>query len=139
MEPYRRRIFYYETDRMSIVHNSNYLRIFEEARLDHLWKCGVDYHGMEINGIIIPQTEAYVKYEQPLQFRDEITVRVNLVHFNGIIMKYEYSIFTEGREKAAAKGCTCHCFLDDKKRLPINIRKRMPDVFEALTANISEI
>ncbi len=31
MEPYTRTIYYYETDRMSIVHNSNYLRLFEEV------------------------------------------------------------------------------------------------------------
>ena len=34
--PYTRRVFYYETDKMAIVHNSNYLRIFEEARLDYM-------------------------------------------------------------------------------------------------------
>lgn len=132
MEPYSRKIYYYETDRMSIVHNSNYLRIFEEARLDHLEKSGVDYHEMEANGILIPQTEAYVKYVKPLQYGDEIDVFVDLVQFNGIIMKYEYKMFLKGQTKAAAEGYTCHCFLDDGKRLPVNIRRRMPYVYAAL-------
>ena len=30
--PYRRRVQYYETDQMGIVHHSNYIRWFEEAR-----------------------------------------------------------------------------------------------------------
>ena len=31
---YDRSINYYETDQMGIVHHSNYIRYFEEARLD---------------------------------------------------------------------------------------------------------
>ena len=32
-KPYIRKVNYYETDRMSIVHHSNYIRYFEEARI----------------------------------------------------------------------------------------------------------
>ena len=32
MHIYRRNIFYYETDRMQVVHHSNYIRWMEEAR-----------------------------------------------------------------------------------------------------------
>ena len=35
---YERRINYYETDKMGIVHHSNYIRFFEEARLDMMKK-----------------------------------------------------------------------------------------------------
>ena len=34
LKPYQRRVNYYETDQMGIAHHSNYLRYFEEARLD---------------------------------------------------------------------------------------------------------
>ena len=34
IKPYERMVYYYETDRMGIVHHSNYIRWFEEARLD---------------------------------------------------------------------------------------------------------
>lgn len=35
---YSRKINYYETDAMRIVHHSNYIRWFEEARIDFLEK-----------------------------------------------------------------------------------------------------
>ena len=38
--PYSRRVNYYETDQMAIVHHSNYIRWFEEARLDFLDQVG---------------------------------------------------------------------------------------------------
>lgn len=31
--PHRRRVLYYETDKMGIVHHSNYIRYMEEGRL----------------------------------------------------------------------------------------------------------
>ena len=34
LKPYSRRVYYYETDKMGIVHHSNYIRWFEEARVD---------------------------------------------------------------------------------------------------------
>ena len=52
---YERRINYYETDKMGIVHHSNYIRFFEEARLDMMKKVGLDYFTMEEAGIIIPE------------------------------------------------------------------------------------
>lgn len=33
---YVRKPFYYETDKMGIIHHSNYIRWFEEARVDAL-------------------------------------------------------------------------------------------------------
>ena len=34
LKPYKRKINYYETDQMKVVHHSNYARFMEEARLD---------------------------------------------------------------------------------------------------------
>lgn len=33
LTPYKRKAFYYETDRMDIIHHSNYVRWLEEAML----------------------------------------------------------------------------------------------------------
>mgnify|MGYP004616350157 CR=1 FL=1 len=35
-KPYERCVHYYETDQMGIVHHSNYIRWFEEARTAYL-------------------------------------------------------------------------------------------------------
>ena len=49
---YNRKINYYETDKMAIVHHSNYIRFFEEARLDMMDKFDLNYRKMEDMGII---------------------------------------------------------------------------------------
>ena len=40
---YKRRMNYYETDQMGIIHHSNYIRLFEEARLGMMDKEGISY------------------------------------------------------------------------------------------------
>ena len=37
---YERSVYYYETDQMKIVHHSNYIRWFEEARIYWMEKMG---------------------------------------------------------------------------------------------------
>ena len=34
IKPYEHIVQYYETDQMKVVHHSNYIRWFEEARID---------------------------------------------------------------------------------------------------------
>ena len=43
MTPYEHKVQYYETDGMGIVHHSNYIRWFEEARVDLLEQLGYGY------------------------------------------------------------------------------------------------
>ena len=44
---YSRRVNYYETDQMAIVHHTNYIRMFEEARLDMMEQGGIPYDAIE--------------------------------------------------------------------------------------------
>ena len=58
MWEYRRRVRYYETDRMGVVHHSNYLRFLEDARMDWIRDHIINYSEMEKMGIIIPVVSA---------------------------------------------------------------------------------
>ena len=46
IKPYFHNAKYYETDQMSIIHHSNYIRWFEEARIDCLEQMGIPYDEM---------------------------------------------------------------------------------------------
>ena len=84
---YKRRANYYETDMMGIVHHSNHIRYFEEARLDYMKSFGCDVLEMEKEGIIIPNVDAYAKYYIPVRFGEEVDIEVSLTTFNGIKME----------------------------------------------------
>ena len=56
MKLYQHKVQYYETDKMGIVHHSNYIRWMEEARIDFLSQIGWDYKKLEESGVISPVT-----------------------------------------------------------------------------------
>ena len=57
MTPCEHKVQYYETDGMGIVHHSNYIRWFEEARVDLLEKLGYGYDRIEAEGFSSPVLE----------------------------------------------------------------------------------
>ncbi|MBR3244570.1 MAG: acyl-CoA thioesterase [Parasporobacterium sp.] len=132
MERYSRQVFYYETDKMSIVHNANYLRIFEEARLFFMEQVGVPYTSIEDCGILIPVVDGYVRYHHTLKYGDEFCVDVKMTEFNGARMKFQYEVRRKGDEELIATGFTTHCFIDEVKRLPLSIKKRLPETYELM-------
>ena len=73
MIKYSRSVNYYETDQMGIVHHSNYIRYFEEARLHWMDEIGLSYSGLEELGVIIPVTFVDCRYKNPVRFGDTIS------------------------------------------------------------------
>ena len=47
LKKYTHKVQYYETDQMKIVHHSNYIRWYEEARSDFLEQIGCSYESIE--------------------------------------------------------------------------------------------
>lgn len=128
--PYVRYANYYETDKMGIVHHSNHIRWMEEARLDYMKQSGMDYADVERNGIIMPVTDISCRYKIAIRFDEEVEIRVKLIAFNGIRATYHYEIYTLNDKKLAASGESSHCFLDEKTRVPMNLKKRYPDFYK---------
>ena len=133
---YVRKANYYETDQMGIVHHSNYIRYFEEARLYFMDRIGCGAAQMETDGIIIPNVDAYARYEKPVRFYDEVTIEVRLEKFNGATMRYAYTVRKENGA-VAATGHTTHCFVD-KDFKPMTLKRRFPGYYQTLKNHITK-
>jgi len=127
--PYKRRAYYYETDKMGIVHHSNYIRWFEEARLDSMGQTGLNYGSMEKTGIIMPVTNVSCRYIVSVRFDEEVEIFTKLSYFDGIRAAYSYEIYKDGGILAAC-GESGHCFLDEITRMPVSLKKKYPDFYE---------
>ncbi len=134
---YKRRAVYYETDRMGIVHHSNYIRYFEEARIDFMHNIGCDVLELENQGIIIPNVDAYAKYKKPIRFYDEFYVEIKLVKFNGSRMEYDYTIKFCETDEVSATGHTSHCFTTPDLK-PLSIRKLFPEQYNRLLEKLEK-
>ncbi len=127
--PYIHKVAYYETDRMGIVHHSNYIRIMEEARLDFLSQIGFGYDEMEKNGVISPVTAVSGRYKKTTTYPDEISVTVTVTEATRALLKLGYEM--KVGDTVVFTGESEHCFLGQDGRI-LNMKKSMPEFYETL-------
>ncbi len=128
LKPYTRRVYYYETDKMGIVHHSNYIRWLEEARVDLIEQAGLPFQYVEAEGLMTPVLSAECEYKLPFRFGDVFTVKAYIPDFGGARFSVIYEIIdSEGIIHATGK--TTHCFVDMNMR-PARIKKTHPHVYE---------
>ena len=89
------RVSYKDTDKMGIVHHSNYIVYYEIARVEALRAWGMPYDEMEEQGIISPILEVGSKYIQPAYFDDVLTVRVIVEELPMVRLKVRYELYNE--------------------------------------------
>lgn len=119
---YLRKINYYETDKMGIVHHSNYIRFLEEARCRWLEEKGISMELLEDKGYTIPTLEVNCKYKHPVTSGDVISIIPKISEYNGVKMTITYEVTNKETGKVVIDAYTKHCFTNRELR-PINIKK----------------
>ncbi len=127
MKLYRHKVQYYETDQMGIVHHSNYIRWFEEARMAFLEQMGMPYQKMEEMGIFSPVLSVEADYLRMVQYGTSVLIRVTIEEYNGIKLEVSYQVTDKSTGMVHCKGITRHCFLNEKGR-PIYLKKNYPEI-----------
>lgn len=131
---YERKINYYETDRMGVVHHSNYIRFLEEARCNLLDRIDMPFDLLEENGITIPVLGVNVDYKHHVTYGDTILVKLSIKEYNGVRMTIGYEVTNKENGNILLTGETKHCFTDNNLK-PINLKKVNPEFnskFESL-------
>lgn len=128
--PYSRNIFYYETDRMNVVHHSNYIRWMEESRIDFLKKAGIPYDSIEAMGLMIPVLGVNCKYRHSLTYGDNFVVFPKIAEYNGFKMRITYDIYNKATNVLCVTAESSHCFTDNAMK-PVRINKNHPELHEA--------
>ena len=126
---FERKINYYETDRMGIVHHSNYIRFMEEARCYLLEKAGMPYSASEENGIMIPVLGVNCEFKHHVTFDDTILIKLFVKEFNGVRLTMGYTATEKNSGELVFTGETKHCFTDKNLR-PLRLQKANPNFYE---------
>ena len=129
MYKFERKINYYETDKMGVVHHSNYIRFFEEARCSLLKDCGLPYDVLESKGIMSPVLGISCKYKNHVTFGDVIEIIACFKEFTGVRFTVEYEIYNKKTGNLCVTGESNHCFTDSNLK-PLNLKKHHYDVYE---------
>ncbi|MGN0375076.1 MAG: acyl-CoA thioesterase [Butyrivibrio sp.] len=127
---YSKRVAYYETDMMGVVHHSNYIRWFEEARIEFLRSADLSYRVMEDENIQIPVVSVSCRYKTPAVFDDEVEIRTSFKKYNGILAEIQYEVVRKCDGTVLVTGESSHCFVDKETFKPLNIKRTRPDMHE---------
>jgi acyl-CoA thioester hydrolase len=131
MQPYLKRVQYYETDMMGIAHHANYIRWMEEARIDFLDRMGFPYARMEAEGIVSPVRAVSCQYRRPCTFGDALNIAVAVDAFNGVVLTLRYDITNAASGELLCQARSEHVFLRREGGL-LRMKRDMPEFSAAL-------
>ncbi|MDE6004199.1 MAG: acyl-CoA thioesterase [Oscillospiraceae bacterium] len=129
---YQRTPYYYETDQMKIIHHSNYIRWFEEARIAYFDSVGYSFAKQEQQGIVCPVLTVDVNYLKMVYFGETVQIETKLMSYNGVRYGFAYTVRNSNTGQICCTGTSTHCFLNPQGK-PIRVKKEYPLAHEMLT------
>ncbi len=130
---FKRIINYYETDKMQVVHHSNYIRYLEECRMDFFRQIQLDYAKMEQSGIMVPVLSVQCNYRVPVRFGETICIVPRLERFTGVKFDISYGIYSEDFGVLHNEAKSSHCFVDLSFK-PVRMKRDYPDIYGKMKA-----
>jgi acyl-CoA thioester hydrolase len=120
------RVRYAETDKMGIVHHSNYLIWFESGRSELCRARGFSYKEMEDNdNALMVVAESYCRYKSPAYYEDVLTVRTRVAEVRSRAIRFIYEIVRPSDATLLAEGETLHLVTDQNKKV-----RQIPEIYK---------
>ena len=92
------RVRYKDTDKMGVMHHSNYVNCYESARTELLRERGISYREMEERGVMLPVRDVYMNYLSPAYYDDLLTVRIRVAEEPRVKLVFDHEIYNEAGE-----------------------------------------
>jgi len=137
IKPLIRKANYYETDQMGIIHHSNYIRWFEEARVDFMEQAGFGYDEATLKGIDFALVGLSCEYKSMVRFGDTVEIRASITELKNARMSVYYEVSDVKTGELRTTGETKHCFFDSAKKRPIALKKALPELYEVFESTMT--
>ena len=105
------RVYYYDTDKMGVVYHSNYLKWMEVARTE-FFRDTLPYSRLEEMGVMLPVKTLNIEYFNSVKYDELIKIKIKLLEFSKIKIKFLYEIYDENFIQLKAKAETVNTFTD---------------------------
>ncbi|MCL2019536.1 MAG: acyl-CoA thioesterase [Oscillospiraceae bacterium] len=135
-KPLVRKANFYETDQMGIIHHSNYIRWFEEARVDFMEQIGYGFEKAVQMGIDNALTGLSCEYKSMVRFGDVVEIQAVITELKNARMSVSYEVRDLKTGVLCATGKTSHCFIDSKKMRPVSLKKAIPELYALFESTI---
>ena len=134
MFTYTRKAQYHETDKMGIIHHSNYVKWMEEARIAYMDSLGYGFDKVESLGVLSPVAGISVSYKNPVRFNDTVQISISLTRYSGVIQEVAYTFTNATTGELSATATSKHCYIKDGKI--INLKHVIPELDALFAAQL---
>ena len=134
MFTYTRKAQYHETDKMGIIHHSNYVKWMEEARIAYMDSLGYGFDKVESLGVLSPVAGISVSYKSPVRFNDTVQISISLTRYSGVIQEVAYTFTNATTGELSATATSKHCYIKDGKI--INLKHVIPELDALFAAQL---
>ena len=126
---------YAETDCMGVVHHAVYPIWFEIARTDYIKAAGMSYSDMEKGGVMLPVTGISCRYRAPAKYDDVIAITAKITRLTPARIEFSYEAVNARSGALLCTGTSSHGFVDAQTFRPLNMVKKMPELFRTMAEN----
>lgn len=137
LKAYLHKVQYYETDQMAIVHHSNYIKWFEEARIDYMEQIGADCSIMEHEGYISPVVSINCNYKTMTKLGYYVYIITKLEDFSNAKFSLSYKVIDAVTKEIRATGESKHCFINKDGKI-ISLKKENKKYYDLFFNSIGK-
>lgn len=123
---YTRKAQYHETDKMGIIHHSNYIKWMEEARIAFMDSLGFGFAKVEQLGLVSPVAGISISYKHPVKFDDTVEIAVSISRYSGVVQEISYEITNRTTGLLSATATSKHCYMKDGE--VVNLKHALPEL-----------
>jgi acyl-CoA thioester hydrolase len=110
-----RRVAYHETDAMGVLHHSNHVKYFEEARVEWLRAKGLVNIHQPYGPYVFAVVNLEMRYSKPARFDDELEIWVE-ARIEGAKIQFQYAMWSKRLKTVIADGATTLVAINDELR-----------------------
>jgi acyl-CoA thioester hydrolase len=143
------RVRYQETDQMGVVYHANYLNWFEIGRTEWIRSRGMTYEDLEKRGLLLPLTDAEIKFRLPARYDDQLTIYTKMIDYSNVRVRFASEIRRKPQQEGSlplktdqsmpvepfgellVSGETRHVWVNRAWRA-VRIDKEAPDLFKLM-------
>ena len=127
------RVRYKDTDQMGIMHHSNYVVLYEQARTEWLRAMGLTYAEIERRGVMSPIIEIHSRYHYPAFYDEVLTVKVSIDEMPTARLIVASEVYNEAG-KLINTGSVTLGFMNSATRRPCRVPEWFTEALEEYIA-----
>ena len=127
------RVRYKDTDQMGIMHHSNYVVLYEQARTEWLRAMGLTYAEIERRGVMSPIIEVHSRYHYPAFYDEVLTVKVSIDEMPAARLIVASEVYNEAG-KLINTGSVTLGFMNSATRRPCRVPEWFTEALEEYIA-----